>query len=703
MLSKMALDTQIVREFAEFANDTQRIMGGFYREAAEDLRFYAGQLLTTDEMTKMRNQNRNAYQVNKIRRVINTYAGYERENRVSTVIAPHDDGDEQTAEQLSDVMLYTYDKGDAYVAISDAFDHSLKTGLSVVGISMDFNRDRVNGEIKFWWKPYNAVLIDPYFTKRDLSDAERCATRDLLSKEQVKALLPFVDAKEIDALPTGITDHKFNHFTLNHSNLNTAAKNLVTYDQYWVRSNKKVKLLVDMSSGEEVDVTDFDKEDVQVLLLQMREDPETQVELVKTTKPTTELHIIVGGQLLFTGPDPTGVDTYPFRPMIAYFEPYIDQFDLRIQGVIRAQKDPQRLYNRRMNQITDWLETRLHTGYKVVNGAVQDPESLLYTGQSRIVVVNKGFDPTNDVQQLDASDLPPNVLQHMQQLDSDILEISGLNETQLGADEGGNTQVSGRLAEVRASQGMTGSRGMFDAYEYTLKELGRVVLSAVQKNYSAEKVERIINEPPSPTFNDPTFGQYDAVVKQAVLTRTQRDAYYYEILRLKDLGVAIPDSEVLDAVPMQNKTKLRKLLEQQQQAAQAEQQRLQEQDARQAALTESAIESETARKEAETARASAQTGLLIERISRANENTAQAGLDRAKALTEIEGLQTDRLLKVLQFLKLLEEPEVGSQQTQQPLGVQNVQRTESPSGEREGGVLGEQEPQANPPEGIEPV
>lgn len=697
----MALDTQTVREFAEFANDTQRIMGGYYREAAEDLRFYAGQLLSTAEETKLRNQNRNAYQVNKIRRVINTYSGYERENRVSTVIAPHDEGDEAVAEQLTDVMLYTYDKGDAHIAISDSFTHSLKTGLSVVGLSMDYTRDRVNGEIRFWWKPYNAVLIDPYFTKRDLSDAERCATRDLLSKEQVKALLPFVDPKEIDALPTGITDHKFNHFVLNASNLNTAAKNLVTYDQYWVQKSEPVSLVVDMGSGEQVDVTDFKKEDVDILLFELNSDPDTKVELVKTTKPTVELHIIVAGELLFVGKDPTGLDTFPFRPMIAFFEPYIDRFDLRIQGFVRSQKDPQRLYNRRMNQVTDWLETRLHTGYKVVNGAVQDPESLLYTGQSRLVVVNKGFDPTTDVQQLDAADLPPNVLLHMQQLDSDILEVSGVNETQLGVDEGGNTQVSGRLAEVRASQGMTGSRGVFDAYEYTLKELGRITMQTIQINYSPEKIARITNQIPPEEFFDPSFGQYDAVVKQAVLTKTQRDAYYYEILRLRELGVKIPDSEILDAVPLQAKKKLRELVEQQEQAAQAEAQRIQEQEARQSALTEAATQSEIARKEAETARARSQAGLLIERISQANENSASAGLDRAKALAEIQDLETDRLIRVVQFLRFLEEPVGATQQIQQQqLGGQNVQRTKSAQGERSGSVLEEQEHESGTSEGI---
>jgi len=694
----MALDTQIEHEFTQFASDTQRVWGSYFREAREDLNFYAGQLLSAQEVGKLSNQNRNSYQVNKIRRVINQYSGYERENRVSTVIGSTDETDDQTAEQLSDCMLYAYDKGDAHINISDAFDHSLKTGLSVIGVAMDFSRDRVNGDIKFWWKPYNAVLIDPYFTKRNLDDAERCATRDMLDKEQVKQLLPFVDPKEIDSLPTGVTDNKFPQYILNLSNTTSAIRNLVTYDQYWVRSSKTVRLLIDTTSGEEIDVTDFEEEEIQILLSQFAEN---DVQVVKTSKETVTLHIIVGGRLLYSGPDATGIDTFPFRPMIPFFEPYTDRFDLRIQGVVRSQKDPQRLYNRRMNQITDWLESKVHTGFKVVNGAVQDPNMLFQTGQARLIVVNQGFDPTRDVQQLDASDLPPNVLQHMQMLDKDILEVSGVTETQLGTDEGGNTQVSGRLAEVRASHGMTGSRGIFDVYEYTLKELGRVVLETIQKNYTPEKVERITNKQPTDQFNSRIFQQYDTNIKQAVLTKTQRDTYYYELLRLRELGIEIPDSEIIKSVPIQSRDRLNQLIEEQEQQAQIAMQKQQEAEERMNELMEARTAGEIARTEAETARSKSQTGLLIERIARANEDSAGAALDRAKALTEIENLQTDQLLKMLQFLQILENPVPGAQANTKTTEATNVQRTISPSGERTGKVLDKQAEGISPTEGVE--
>ncbi len=94
-------------------------------------------------------------ELNKIRRVVNLYSGYERENRLSTVVAPIEDSDEETADLLSDTMIYVYEKGNAHHIISEAFEHSLKTGLAIIGIYIDYTDDKVNGDIKFYWKPFN--------------------------------------------------------------------------------------------------------------------------------------------------------------------------------------------------------------------------------------------------------------------------------------------------------------------------------------------------------------------------------------------------------------------------------------------------------------------------------------------------------------------------------------------------------------------
>jgi hypothetical protein len=189
-------------------------------------------------------------ELNKIRRVVNLYSGFERENRMSTVVAPIEDSDEETADILSDVMLYVYDKGDAHHVVSEAFEHSLKTGLAIVGIYVDYTKDKVNGDLKFYWKPFNAIMLDPYFTKRDLSDCDQASTRDLLSRQQVKCMMPWIDPSIIDNLPTGLRDNKYQYMGMYRQfNSTYIARNLLTYDQHWVRVNKPQKFLVDELTG----------------------------------------------------------------------------------------------------------------------------------------------------------------------------------------------------------------------------------------------------------------------------------------------------------------------------------------------------------------------------------------------------------------------------------------------------------------------
>jgi hypothetical protein len=347
-----------VFQFTQFFYDAYRTWGVYYAAAYRDLRAYAGDNWTNLEKTKLERQNRMILELNKIRRVVNLYSGYERENRTATVCAPVEGSDVQTADQFSDVLYYVYEKSNADYIISEAFEHSLKTGLSIIGLYMDYSKDKVNGDIKMYWKPFNALMLDPYFTKRDLSDCDQASTRDLLSKEQIKAMLPWVDPVTIDNLPTGIRDNKYQYLGIYRQyNSTYIAKNLCTYDQYWKRVNKVQKYLVDMETGV-TEEWDGDKDEERKLRAELKEDAARRkeiglpprLELINSHKRSVELNIIVSGQLLYTGPDPTGLDDYPFVPVLLYHEPLIDTFELKIQGLVRSIRDAQRQYNRRHSQ-----------------------------------------------------------------------------------------------------------------------------------------------------------------------------------------------------------------------------------------------------------------------------------------------------------------------------------------------------------------
>lgn len=643
-----------VYRFNQFYYDAYRTWGVYYAAAYRDLRAYAGSNWTDAEKAALANQKRMVLELNKIRRVVNLYSGYERENRLSTVAGPVEDSDEDTADLLSDVMLYVYDKGDAHHVISEAFEHSLKTGLAVVGIYIDYSKDKVNGTIKFYWKPFNAIMLDPYFTKRDLGDADQASTRDLLSRDQVKSMLPWVDPKVIEDIPTGIRDNKYQYLGIYRQyNSTYIAKNLLTYDQYWVRVNKPQKYLVDMETG----VTqewNGDKQEEKHLLSVIRENP--QLQLINSYKKSVELSIIVGGRELYSGPDPTGLDDFPFVPIIAYFEPLIDTYELKIQGIVRSIIDAQRQYNRRHSQIIDIMESVINTGWISRNGAVLDPTMLLQSGQARNIIINEGYDVNADIREIQPPQVPPGYLQYQDIIDKNIMEIPGGSEELLGISSTGDSQVSGRLAEVRSSNGLKGNRGLFDNLEQSLKWLGNKVVEAIQRNYSAGKVWRITKRDPTPEFFSGEFGQYDSVIKQAILTQTQKEAYYYQLLQLRELlGDVIPAEEIVDAAPLQGKVRLKQIVAENTQRQQQAQQIAMEQEQRKAQLELSQIDNNLALAQERRGRVLADLGLARERISEGEQNYAKALLDNARTVAEIEDMDRNHLLEVMKLAHSMQQ------------------------------------------------
>lgn len=662
-----------VFQWQQFFYDAWRTWGVYYSRAYRDLRMYAGDQWTNLERAKLERQNRMVLQLNKIRRVVNLYSGYERENRTQTVVAPVEGSDEIAADLFSNVMYYVYDKGNADYIISEAFEHALKTGLSIVGIYMDYSKDKVNGDIKFYWKPFNALMLDPYFTKRDLSDCDQASTRDLMSKEQVKAMLPWVDPETIDMIPTGIRDNKYQYLGIYRQyNSTYIAKNLLTYDQYWKRVNKVQKYLVDEESGvsEEWFGTREEEKELKELLKYT-----PQVKLITSHKRTVELSIIVGGQLLYEGPDPTGLDDFPFMPIIIYHEPLIDTYELKIQGLVRSIVDAQRQYNRRHSQIIDICESIINTGWITKNGAVLDPTMLLQAGQGRQIVVNDGYDVNADVREISPPNIPPGYLQYQDILDKNILEIPGGSDELLGLSATGDSQVSGKLAEVRASNGLKGNRGIFDNLEQTKKYLGSLVLSAIQKNYQPQKIQRITNQEPTEEFYSGQFGEYDCVVKQAVKTSTQREAYYYQLLQLVALGAPIPWEDILEAAPMQGKTKMLEKMAQQAEERAAQQQKMDEAEQIQKALEMSQVEQNTALAEERRARVLADIGLARERISEGEQNYAKALLDNAKTVKEIQDMDRQRLLDVIQLASEISQKQNAMAETKLSADAQRIRNT----------------------------
>lgn len=624
----------------------------FWTEADIDTRFLAGDqtMYSTLYGPKQAFQSKSFY-FNRIRRTINMIAGHQRKNRKSLVVTPRETGDQKTADQYTKVMFYVMNQCDGMEKISEAFQNgALTTGFSLLNVYMDYTRDITSGDIMMDHVPYSSFLIDPYFRKMDLSDAKFIWRRRWLSREEIKGLVP--DSDDIVdnmSFAAGKQDGKFQYMIEAY---NFFKNTLIPYDEYWYKCKRKATFLIDLRSGESMEWRSEDKDQLKALMAQYPY-------ITKKTSwvPTTKLAIVANGQLLWHGQNPLGIDCYPFVPFIGYYHPDIPYYSYRMQGVVRGLRDAQYLYNRRKVIELDILESQITSGGKYKPGSMVNPADIFKSGQGEWMAIKDNAD-INDVMPNVPPSIPPSMMQISESLGNEIPQISGVNEELLGSAE---DDKAGILAQLRQGAGLTTLQPLFDQLDFSMKQLGEVVLRTIQANFRPGKVKRIIAEEPAPQFYEKAFGQYDAIVEEGVNTSTQRQLAFMQALHLKELGIPIPTKRLLALATFQDKEELIQEIEQaEQQQAKMEQQQ---------AMVD--MEFVKARKENMDAKTIADQGLGIERISRVEENRSlaieriaesqkdrqQGVLNLVKAIKEIQGMDIQHLEQLLSVVERLTQEE----------------------------------------------
>jgi hypothetical protein len=638
---------EIVKDFGESYERAYQLWNTFYAEAYKDLSYYLGNQWSLEELAYLNNQRRSSFTYNKIRRLINLVQGYQRKNRLATVISPIENASEDTAQILSDCVQYVMQNADGYETISDAFKGALTTGLSFLSPYMDYRNDPVSGDIKFHRDDWNAVIMDPFFTKKDLSDCSFIARRKYLSRTEIISLLP--DKEDvIMGLPWGSRDDKFTYLPYARQ---WGMQKLLNYNEYW-RTKWEIKdVLVDMQTGETKE-WDGDRKRLRLFREQF-----PNVEVIKKPVRSVELGVIVEGELLYYGKDPWGLNDYPFVPFMAIFEPSYDLFTWKCQSLVRIVRDPQTELNKRRSKMVDIIDSQLNSGWIAKTNSVSNPTSLYKSGQGQVIFLKPEAQMT-DVQRLEAPGINPSMFQLEAEFEKDIMEIAGVNSELFGMSENDKIETAGILSKMRQSAGLVNLQDLFDGLRESQKLLGRKVLQMIQKNYTPEKIKLITKKEATPEFFSKTFSQYDVVVEEGLLTDTQKQAQFAQLMTLKAMGVNVTDSELVENSNLHDKKPFKERMEaEQQQAQQAQEMQMQQAMQHQAVVTETL----TAKAESDRALAAERTNkigldaaLNVERISRAEEDRTAGVLNLIKAVKELEGIDIDHLLKKVQILTSIE-------------------------------------------------
>lgn len=631
----------------------------YWYEASIDARFEAGDNSVWQEIYQIPAKYRNLFGFNKIRRIINMIDGHQRQTRKSIASAPIENADELTSDQLSKIIIWILNRESALDTISDAFQSACISGMSLIEVWSDFSQDPISGFFKIDYCPYSSFVIDPYFKKTDLSDCNGLFRRSYLTPAQCAALLPDRASEIIDLRPNGTaSDGKFPYMPQNSS---IAASKTLTYDEFYYRTYRIKKIITNTETGR---IVEWKNDDDTKLREYMSSFP--MLTLTETMVPTIQLAIVVQNKLMYCGKNGLNIDSMPFIPVFAYFRPDLQTMPNRIQSVVRGLRDAQYLYNRRRMTELDALDSVTNTGLIYKEGTLIDPDQVHGTGNGRSIGI-KSTANMADIQQIPPLNIPDSWFRMSESLGNELPEIAGASEILLGADDNSRSGIESMLRQ-RAS--LTTLQGLFDGVTRTKKILGDLLISAIQANFTPGKVERILNEEPSPEFYNRSFGKYDCVVVSSVDTDSQRALALSQMLELKKAGVMIPDEAIMENVTIQNKQDVIKAMQQQAQAAQ----QMQQQQA-QVQMEEMQMRSELARaRESEqyalaqerTTRSALNAASIQERHSEADKDNTQAKLNYIKALSELENMDIAKLEKLVAIAQMLEAPKQEATQNITP-------------------------------------
>ncbi len=517
-----------------------------------------------DEMQRADRQGRILHTIDKIGRQINLLHGYEIRNRHILKIGPQgnfDAGEDRACNQHTGVIMTGMSQRGGYDVLSEAF----RWGVLAQGSNLvEQWRDR-DGLIQYGRLGWNQFLLDHGLTKSDLSDCGDILTGQWLSTEKAKVLVP-TEAGEIERIkPLTHTSHW--PFQGVPSMMNKAGKRM--FEQWWHRTTEEVDVVQNKVSGAKMTFEKFkedalrefgrnDKDFINLLL--------NQPFLVKfrEVKDKIRLTIFLDDEFLWEGDNPMKIRDYNYTWVHGMWCPECPRTELKLQSFVRGQRDPQRMYNRKINQAMDIIESQIQGVRLTRSKYLINPEDAYKSGQGINLQIDENAPDEilleQIFKQMPASEVPQSVFTMLALIDKDQTQEGGLNDEIFGTDDK-NIEISGTLAKFRTGQALTGQAWMFQNLRGSKRDFGRKQVQMVQLNYDPERVKKIINEDPVPGFYSEDLTKFDCNPIEGLLTDSQINMNYQELRTLKkdfpeETAGVITLEMLIKASPMQFKTRM---------------------------------------------------------------------------------------------------------------------------------------------------
>ena len=653
----MAFDQARQDEYNEAYNQAWAATGAYQGMARHDMQAYLGDIWTAEEKQKLKLRNSDVLNIQLIRPIIKWVAGFQADHRKGIKYDPIEGGDVKVANDFTELGTAVLQRNKGYNVISRAFEHALKTGICLVNV---FNDTNINTKLDHFF--YNQFLLDPAWTKLDLSDCNFLMMRKFVTKEHAKILLPEgfhsvidgIDEKQTQTdgkFPNYITPVQFGH-------------KMFAYDEFQQKDTERKMFIIIKPTGKEIEWPGTKKqlEENLPVILQRMELPAEVVDTIQRVVPTIKVSAFLDGKHVTTETDPFGIGDYSATPVQCFYDPEYDKMEWKLQGMVRSLKDIQRAETKRIIASIAWFENSVANGVDFEVGAFVDPEDAFKTGMGPRML-EKGAISGNRIKDRVTPPIPGGMLELHTILADLMPKTVNVNPDMMGLPpDATRAVISGLLSELRIGSGMVGLRGLFDDLSLSQNVLGRKLLKLYQQ-YPMQKVMRILGRQPSEGFYEARHADFDSATSEGPLTDTQRNTQYQEMLTLMELGQKIGKpfpaewSDILKLGTLQSSQKLLEAIAQREKAAAQQRQQETQQNNELQKLTIRALDAQT---QEDLAQAE-------ERRAEVQSNLASAGLDRAKTMATIGDLESKPVERLLKQAVALAKINLEQRKLDQPL------------------------------------
>ena len=356
-------------------------------------------------------------------------------------------------------------------------------------------------------------------------------------------------------------------------------------------------------------------------------------------------------------------------------------------GMVENIISPQDLLNKTLSQELHVINTTANSGWQMEEDQLvnMDPEELENRGAETGVVIERRKG-TNPLEKIQPNQIPTGLDRMAFKADEYVKDLSGASDSKRGFDR---ADVSGKAIRAKNLAGSVNfAKALFNLVQ-TRHLVATRVLAIVQEHYTEERLFRVaaqrlggddeeirvnVATPEGTIINDLTIGEYDVAITDVPLTDTFEESQFDEALRMRELGVAIPDDVLIEASKLSKKHEIAQRIREANEGADADP-AAQELAQLEIALKQADIATKEAtaqKQKAEAAKAIAEAQLIIAEAQGGGEDAGAAEKNAAEAAKIAQEAQQAERIAQLQEQKLKGEIEIQRRKADEEIRLNRI-------------------------------